>query len=247
PLIGDLSVYVGLEEGSYEVGPSGRVIENGPLTLVIPPGAVSSWITVKVKPVASEAIVGFNPIGPVFDIQPSGMIFNKPVTLILEYKESQLNVDVAEKDLAIFYDDGFDWLPIPSTVDELNNTVSASLSHFSRYALGVINHRHAASSLLEGVILTHNPVKPKGAGWVATEFEFATTAKSGSATLNIFDALGEKVKTITKDLTGASAEDPVVIPWDGADDDGHLVNNGIYIFSLKVGSEVKTGVVGVVK
>ena len=213
--------------------------------------ALNDCTMIRIKPIAGEAITDINSIGPVFDLRPSGKMFNKPVTLTIEYKESQLGVAVDEGDLAIFYDDGFDWIPLPSTPDLINKTVSTSLLHFSRYTLAVLDYQMRPSSLLDNLILTHNPIKARGPGLVATEFEFMTTAQTGQATLRIFDALGEEIKKIHKSLSGTTAADPTVIPWDGTDEDGHLVDNGIYIFSLEVDSgresKAERGVLGVVK
>lgn len=250
----EAAIIIGLKEVEKEICYFGGKVEsgpNGPLILEFPEGALSDCVIIKVKPVAGEAVTDINSIGPVFDLQPSGKMFNRPVTLTFNYKESQLGTDVDEGDLAIFYDDGFDWIPLPSTVDPANNTVSTSLLHFSRYALAVLDYHNRPSSLLSDLILTHNPVKAKRPGLVATEFEFMTTAKTGQATLTIFNALGEEIKKIHKSLSRTNAADPTVIPWDGTDEDGYLVNNGIYIFLLKVdsGKDSKTerGVVGVVK
>jgi flagellar hook assembly protein FlgD len=68
-------------------------------------------------------------------------------------------------------------------------------------------------------------------------------------TLKIYDTLGDLVRTVVdgEDLQGPD----VVIPWDGRDDAGNIVKNGIYIYQIHVKGEDEektiTKAIGVVK
>jgi hypothetical protein len=77
-------------------------------------------------------------IGPVVELQPSGSIFARPVTIILEYNPDSYPADTARQDLVLAYYDAHadKWVELPSTVNTVGNTVSAEISHFS--ILGII-------------------------------------------------------------------------------------------------------------
>lgn len=59
--------------------------------------------------------------------------FNKPVTLTLTYARSPDTLDPSK--LLIVYVDGKKLEPLASTVNRATKTVSAQLSHFSKYAM----------------------------------------------------------------------------------------------------------------
>ncbi len=71
-----------------------------------------------------------------------------------------------------------------------------------------------------------NPFNP------TTKIEF-TLAKSGFVTLQIYDVLGRKVRTlVSEDLSSGYKS----VLWDGKNDDGKDVASGVYFYQLKVGA-----------
>ncbi len=113
-----------------DVGPNGGLIDIGPLVLDIPEGAFSQTMPIRISKASQQPPM--NSIGDVWDITSQGKAA-RPMTLTIGYDESDLG-SVNENSLAVFtYQNG--WVPLPSSVDAAQNTVSASLSHFSLYAL----------------------------------------------------------------------------------------------------------------
>lgn len=77
-------------------------------------------------------------IGPVVELQPSGSVFARPVTLTLEYDPDSYPAALSRQDLVLAYYDAHadKWIELPSTVNTVGHTVSAEISHFS--TLGII-------------------------------------------------------------------------------------------------------------
>jgi hypothetical protein len=70
-----------------------------------------------------------------------------------------------------------------------------------------------------------NPFNP------TTKIEF-TLAKSGSVTLQIYDVLGRKVRTLVSEELSSGYKSVI---WDGKNNAGEDVASGIYFYQLKVG------------
>ena len=70
-----------------------------------------------------------------------------------------------------------------------------------------------------------NPFNP------TTKIEF-TLAKSGFVTLQIYDTLGRKVRTLVSEELSSGYKSVI---WDGKNEDGNDVASGVYFYQLKVG------------
>jgi uncharacterized delta-60 repeat protein len=70
-----------------------------------------------------------------------------------------------------------------------------------------------------------NPFNP------STKIEF-TLAKSGLVTLEIYDVLGRRVRTLVSEELSAGYKSVI---WDGKNEDGNEVASGVYFYQLKVG------------
>jgi hypothetical protein len=89
-----------------------------------------------VSAVASPpAVLSGNALVLAYNFGPEGAKFNPGIKLTMKYDPAALPTGVAEKDLYIAYYDGSQWQILTSTVDTTNKTVSATLTHFSQYAL----------------------------------------------------------------------------------------------------------------
>lgn len=98
-------------------------------TLTIPPGAVA-------RPRLITMTVGAS--GPVdVTFGPSGLKFDRPVRLEMSYRGAELN-GVNPNSLKIYYDSRRNgWEAVPAcSADGVSETVTAKITHFSRYAIG---------------------------------------------------------------------------------------------------------------
>ena len=65
----------------------------------------------------------------------------------------------------------------------------------------------------------------------STKIEFAL-AHSGFVTLNIYDLLGRKVRTLVSENLSSGHKS---VLWDGKDNSGKEVASGIYFYQMKIG------------
>ena len=76
-------------------------------------------------------------IGITYNIGPNGATFSSPITLTFTYDPDNLPDGVNEEDLviAIWDEDAGEWVELPSVVDTENNTITATVSHFTTFAI----------------------------------------------------------------------------------------------------------------
>ncbi|MDI6703627.1 MAG: FlgD immunoglobulin-like domain containing protein [bacterium] len=248
--IKDKKILVQLREVRKSIGPDGGTIKNGGLTLEIPEGALSKQTNITVKPTDKPEITGFKTIGGTFELAPKGLLFRKPVRLTMEYNPESDEFKQAgikdESQIGIFFYDGYGWLKIPSKVDKEKDMVIAEIDHFTKYTLGI--DVRDPDELLTDVICTENPFSPNGQNLVSIQCR--TSALEGRMEVRIYDSIGhlvwERINKFSSTQPGT-----VEISWDGKDERGDIVDNGIYVYQVKIvaGNEEATKVkaIGIVK
>ena len=139
-------------EASFPISPSGEMLEtieavseDEMLTLTILKGTIA--LDKDDNPLTSlEAEVDTSPpsppedtsiIGLAYDFGPDGANFNPPVTLTRSYDPNDIPEDVAAEDLVLaWYDEGADkWVELDCVVNISNNTITASIEHFTTFAI----------------------------------------------------------------------------------------------------------------
>ena len=80
---------------------------------------------------------GANIIGLAYDFSPDGATFDPAITFSWSYDPDDVPEGVAEEDLVIAYydEDAGEWVEIPCTVDPVTNTITATVSHFTTFAI----------------------------------------------------------------------------------------------------------------
>jgi hypothetical protein len=81
------------------------------------------------SPPASSKVIAAYAFGP------DNATFNPSLTVTIKYNTADIPAGVQETDLYIASLSGSTWTDLPSTVNTQNKTVTASISHFSTYAL----------------------------------------------------------------------------------------------------------------
>ncbi len=97
----------------------------------------------KIHPISSEEIFG----NLIYDLQPEGLIFDKPAILTITYKDLDLPEGFHEQELENRYFNEVEnkWVPLPTKIDVINNNLLTEITHFSEYSLGVadeLNHQN---------------------------------------------------------------------------------------------------------
>ncbi|MBN1898078.1 MAG: gliding motility-associated C-terminal domain-containing protein, partial [Spirochaetes bacterium] len=137
-----------------------------------------------------------------------------------------------EKNMALFWWDGFEWRYIGGSVNPSKNTVSASVSRLSLFALFSVDHLSKEAFRPKEKIITPNgdginDIVYFGGGY--GEFEII-----------IFDVNGREIRKIN-DLP----------QWDGKDSRGKYVESGVYIYQANVPvngkMELMSGTIAVAK
>jgi len=139
-------------EMSFLIGDDGEILEtitatseDGNLTITIPEGTIAlnrkgnplSSLTVAVDPSPPDPPEDASIIGLVYDFGPGGATFDPPITLEYTYDPDEIPEDVAEKDLVIahYEEDDEEWVDCPCTCDTKANCVTASVDHFTHFAI----------------------------------------------------------------------------------------------------------------
>lgn len=174
----------------------------------------------------------------VFDFGPSGTKFDKALDLTMLYfdlnsdglidniTDADGNATIDPASLRLFSWDGFNWrmAGVP-TINTTNHTVTCKIDHFSSYALFPVTTLTAEDYRPPMKIIT-----PNGDG-INDEADFNSLTEE----IKLFDITGRKIRTVS---TGK---------WDGKDDDGTVVESGVYIYQFKVGGTLVSGVIAVAK
>lgn len=66
---------------------------------------------------------------------------------------------------------------------------------------------------------------------------YYSLGKRGLVELILYNILGQKIRTLVNEIKIAGQH---VVPWDGRNDNGQLVASGLYFYTLKTGSFIKT-------
>jgi len=131
------------------------------------------------------------------------------------------NSNFSEKELAIYWYDGFTWRLVGGNINEEENLISSRVYNTGIYGIFPVTSRSLEECKPEEHIITldNNGIN-----------DFLNfTGLIGNFEIRIFNIRGELIKVI-KDLPY----------WDGRDDDGKLVPSGVYFYIVKKdGKEIK--------
>jgi len=220
--------------------------DDGETQVIIPEGALTTATTITIEQLDPDSVASAPEIAladtPVvaFKFLPSDLKFNLPVTIVLRYLDIDNDgiidgTEIDENSIKMFYYDGFEWLCLGGTVDAEKNIVTAKVTHFSYFALFPTRAFAASDYRPAERIIT-----PAYADHDNDEASFRGLAGTDT-TIKIFDITGRKVKVINE----------APYEWAGDDENGNIVESGVYIYQFRVevdGEEkLVSGVIAVAK
>jgi len=211
--------------------------DDGEVSLIIPVGALEKAVNIEITQRNLEdadiydgngAAATKKPVA-VYELKPDGLSFKKPVTLTLLYFDLNNNGKVEyqngsetqtdETILGLFWWDNFDWRLIGSNIDKDKNTVTGQITHFSIYGIFPVKELSADDYRPKEKIIT--PATKDNIN------DFATfDGLYSEYEIKIYDINGIKVKTINE----CNDKGPM---WDGTDENGNIVESGVYIYQFK--------------
>ncbi|MFC1500936.1 hypothetical protein ACFL58_00605 [Elusimicrobiota bacterium] len=206
---------------------------HGNTSLNLPAGALAQNTNITITELSpSDSLVALGkdatPAVSAYRFDPAGLQFGANSLLTLLYSE-QAWTGTQEENLRIMWWDGFEWRLVGGTVDMDANTVSAYIRHFSIYALFSIPLLTDDDYRAKEKIITPATIDGKN--------DFATFGGIGlEDTVNIYDIKGSRVRS----LNGTSI-------WDGKDEDGDIVESGLYVYQIKVAGKIISGTIVVAK
>ncbi len=138
--------------GEFLIDDDGEILEtitatsaDGKLTITIPKGTIAldkdgnplSGLEAAIDPSPPDPPEDANIIGLAYDFGPDGATFDPPITFTWSYDPDDIPEDVAEGDLVIAYydEDADEWVELEGVVDTVNNTITASVPHFTTFAI----------------------------------------------------------------------------------------------------------------
>jgi hypothetical protein len=123
-----------------EITAWGGMVESptGMFRVTFPGGAVQTNTSVQIREGVNVDANTINPVCPIYSIEAGrGIRFNASVEVTIRYDDAMLPKGTTENSLGIFSFNGFNWMPLPSTVNPTENSVSAFVNHFSLFAVAV--------------------------------------------------------------------------------------------------------------
>jgi len=232
-------------EGNFPISDEGVIgeeivatSEDGTLTLTIHKDTIAllegeplETLTAAVDETPPEPPENASIIGLAYNFGPDGAIFDPPITLTWSYDPNAIPEGAAAEDLVLaWYDEAADrWVELACVVDTRNNTITASIEHFTTFAIigAVIPLEPVEPTLAPAAFtpssLSISPVEVNIGDEVAISLLVANTGgKSGSyevtlkingevaATQEVTVSAGlskEVIFTISKDIAGTYSVD----------------------------------------
>ena len=136
-------------EKSYRIDSDGEIqqtieatSEDGMLTITIPKGTIAldkygnrlKSLQASIDESPPDPPEDANIIGLAYDFGPDGATFDPGITFTWSYDPGALPEGMAEGDLVLAYYDE-EWVELDCVVDTANNTITASVSHFTTFAI----------------------------------------------------------------------------------------------------------------
>jgi hypothetical protein len=207
--------------GSFNINSSGIIQKeikatsaDGNLTITIPKGTKAlnksgnplSSMTASINSNPPSPPANANFIGLAYNFGPDGATFVPPITFEWKYDPTALPAGVAEEDLVIAYYDATTgkWVNLQCVVDTANNKITASVSHYTTFAI-IGTFKPAAFTLSSLVV---SPVQVATGEKVGINLSVANTGGTEGSYTVVLNING--VKEAEKSVTVAAGSSQTV-------------------------------------
>ncbi len=179
---------------SVTLDATGGSLVHGPVTLVVPEGALSAPVTITLAEVR-DAPRGA--VGPAYEFGPDGLVFGVPATLLVSYESLRLPAGVDPTGLRLSVLDDGRWMGLDDHVNRrVEMRVVGSVRHFSTY----------------GIVADPREVSGRGVRWEANGITVVSSEE-------MFGRLYVSPTAVSL-FVGGEAAGPVAISFGGLPTDG---------------------------
>jgi hypothetical protein len=171
-------------------------------------------------------------LGPAVRIFPTWGTLKGEARLTMSYN----GIDVTDETKVSIYKQNGDgsWTEVGGIVNPKNNTVTANITSFGVYAIGLGNGSKVGegSQTPPSFTLAQNYPNPFSDNTVI-KFEIGKTT---DVSLKVYNIAGQLVSTI---FEGTKEPGVYTINWNGTNNAGERLTNGVYLYTLQAGSDFK--------
>jgi len=179
-------------------------------------------------------------IGSIYYFGPDGIVFDKPITVVIPFPIAdlkRLGVKTKEAIKVFTYTTaGKEWVEIPNViVDDVKGTVTFFVNHFSYFRISAETPRIAPGQIIN----YPNPFNPEGTGEERTTAIKYMLPNKTTVSLKIYDVSSTLVREFTAAdglEVNAEAETGYIVSWDGKNGKGDIVANNVYFCVLSTKS-----------
>jgi hypothetical protein len=221
---------------------------HGDVHLYFPPRAFPKDAVVSVvsaDPLSPTMLpAGAQAVTPGYDIFWSVEALMKPATLEFTLPDSSLSGASGKPAIYVGHgDEG--WTRLGGTYDPGSRKLAAAITGTARYAVVMDGGASGEAGGISALTLTPRVFSPSGAfasGSVAISFSLARPA---SATVTIYNRAGRRIQRV---VSGRQLEAGAnLVRWDGRNEDGRMVEDGIYVIAVEALGETQKRTVAVVR
>lgn len=209
-----------------------------PVTLTFDDITTAGTTTVTADPTCAPVPTGFELAGSVscFQIATTATTSGN-IEVCVEYDEGLITGPESAIRLLHFDTDldPDDYADVTDYVDEVNNIVCGTVTHFSDFALatpvptGILPGAGPVTFALRQNV--PNPFNP------ATTIEYDVPRGGADVTIAVFDVAGRLARTL---VDGFVAEGPQEVTWDGRNDAGRPLPSGLYFYRMTAAGFAET-------
>jgi hypothetical protein len=203
---------------------------SGALTMSLSAGSVATPLYLTAFDGASDpntTLSSTQRSSAVYSLGPSNLVLSRPSTVSIAGAKADDASTLAQ------YRNG-KWLAVPSTVDKVTGTLTASVNRLGFFSVmkknevdGQVDDLPARFALEQNYPNPFNPATAIGYQLIANSF----------VTLKVYDVLGREVATL---VNGVGEPGVHSVRWDGRNSRGEAVSSGIYLYQLRAGNSVIT-------
>jgi len=248
--------------------------KDGETTLYIPPNAIDDTIIVRIREYDSSKLPPNNSeiVLPTYryplmsyEVNIEGgtsgrLTFKEPVVLKLLYLDNIPPIGyvdgtkaVKEESLGVFwYDDVIgEWRYIGGTVDRDNNVIICKVSHLSIFGIFAIRedreglHNGELYRPKEKIITPNNDGKNDFVHFSGIGNYYQNLKMSPEASVLSDEEFSVRIYDLSGKLIRKLHDSEEV--WDGRDDNGNIVDSGIYIYQYKINGKQYSGTIAVAR